>query len=98
MILHLVFFRWNADVADEDLQRLTALLREMAGELPMLRSYECGPNLRMRPSDVDYAVVAGVDDEAALASYLDSDAHRRVYDALLGRMLRDRSAVQLHVP
>lgn len=98
MILHLVFFRWNDDVTDDDVTRLTTMLREMAHELPMLRSYECGANLRMRPSDVDYAVVAAVDDEAALGEYLDSEAHRRIYDALLGRMLRDRSAAQLLVP
>lgn len=95
MILHLAFFRWNDDVSDDDVARLTRMLRDMAAELPMLRAYECGPNLRLRPGDVDYAVVATVDDEDALAEYLDSDAHRRIYDALLGRMLRDRSAVQL---
>jgi len=98
MILHLVFFRWNDDVTDDDVTRLTSMLREMAQELPMLRSYECGANLRIRPSDVDYAVSAAVDDEGALDAYLDSEAHRRIYDALLGRMLRDRSAAQLRVP
>ncbi len=95
MILHLVFFSWNDDVTDDDVAQLTVMLRSMSEELPMLRSYECGANLRVRPSDVDYAVAATVDDETSLAEYLDSDAHRRIYDALLGRMLRDRSAAQL---
>lgn len=97
MILHLVFFRWQDGVTDEDVERLSGMLRDMAASLPMLRSYECGANLRVRPSDVDYAVAASVDDEEDLAAYLDSDAHRRVHEAMLQRMVRDRSSAQLHI-
>jgi Stress responsive A/B Barrel Domain len=97
MILHLAFFSWNEDVTAEEVAELTSALRDMAAALPMLRSYECGENLRVRPSDVDYAVAAVVDDEEALRAYLDSEGHKVVYDRLLGRMIATRAAAQLRV-
>ena len=97
MILHLAFFRFKEEVTAADVAELTAGLKEMASQLPMLRSYECGDNLRVRPSDVDYAVAAVVDDTPALEAYLDSEAHKAVYDRLLGRMIDTRAAAQLEV-
>jgi hypothetical protein len=97
MILHMAFFTWNPDVTASDVADLTAELRAMAGALPMLHSYECGDNLRLRPSDVDYAVAAVVEDAAGLEAYLDSDSHKSVYDRILGRMIATRAAAQLEV-
>jgi hypothetical protein len=69
----------------------------MAAGIPELRGYHAGPNLRLRPSDADYAVSAVVDDEAGLTAYLDSDAHKAVYDAILGRLVEKRQAAQLDI-
>lgn len=97
MILHLALFTWRDDVTDEDVAELTTQLRAMVPEVPALRSYECGPNLRVRPSPADYGVAALVDDADGLAAYLDSAAHQAVYERLLGRMIAERQAVQLEV-
>ncbi|GAA1966407.1 Dabb family protein [Microbacterium deminutum] len=97
MILHLAMFTWKDDVTAADVAELTAQLESMAAGIPALRQYHCGENLRLRPSDADYAVAAMVDDEAGLAAYLDSDAHQAVYDRLLGRMIERRQAAQLDV-
>lgn len=97
MILHLALFTWRPEVTPEDVAELTRELNEMAAGIHALRQYHCGENLRLRPSDADYAVAAIVDDEAGLAAYLDSDAHRGVYDRLLGRMIAHRQAAQLAV-
>jgi hypothetical protein len=97
MILHLALFTWREDVTEADVQELTAQLTAMAAEIPELRRYECGANLRVRPSPADYAVAAVVDDEAALAAYLDSEAHRLVYERILGRMIAERQAAQLEI-
>lgn len=97
MILHMAFFTWKADVTAVEIAELTKQLRAMAEQVPELRSYECGDNLRVRPSDVDYAVAAVVADASALEAYLDSDAHKAVYDRLLGRMIATRAAAQLEV-
>lgn len=98
MIMHTASFTWVDAVTDDDVTRLTAALTEMAAEIPQLRSYVAGPNLRVRPSDVDYAVVALVDDAAALTAYLDHPAHLAVYQNHMGWMLATRHAAQLEVP
>ena len=95
MILHLAAFTWKDDVTADDIAEVTSQLREMAAQLPELRSYHCGPNLRVRPSPADFGVAAVVEDERALEAYLDSPAHAAVYERLLGRMIADRVAVQL---
>jgi hypothetical protein len=97
MILHLAMFTWRDDVTAADVADLTAQLEAMAAGIPELRRYHCGQNLRLRPSDADYAVAAMVDDEAGLTAYLDSDAHKAVYDRLLGRMIERRQAAQLEI-
>lgn len=95
MILHLAAFTWKDDVTPEDVAELTVQLRAMAAQIPELRTYHCGENLRVRPSPADYGVAAIVEDTRALEAYLDSSAHAAVYERLLGRMIADRVAVQL---
>jgi hypothetical protein len=97
MILHLALFTWRDDVTPDDVAELTRQLTDMAGGIPALRRYHCGENLRLRPSDADYAVAAMVDDADGLAAYLDSDAHKAVYDRILGRMIASRQAAQLDI-
>jgi hypothetical protein len=95
MILHQVAFTWRESVTDDDVRALTAALTEMATQIPSIRSYVAATNLRVRPSDVDYAIAAIVDDEAGLAGYLDHPAHLAVYESHLGPMLASRHASQL---
>ena len=97
MILHLASFRWKGDVTPDDVAGLTDALRAMAAGIPELRSYLCGESLRLRPGGADFGVAAIVDDEAGLSAYLDSAAHADVYERYLGRMIAERSAVQLPV-
>ena len=98
MILHAALFTWRPEVDPEEVEALTGALEEMAAALPVLRGYRCGTNMRLRPSPADYAVLALVADEDALATYLDSPEHAAVYDAYLSRMIESRQAVQLDVP
>lgn len=96
MILHLASFRWKDEVTPADVAAVTESLQVMATGIPELRSYVCGENLRLRPG-ADFGVTAIVDDEAGLSADLDSAGHRRVYEEFLGRMIAERSAVQLEV-
>ncbi|WP_442576569.1 Dabb family protein [Microbacterium sp. F51-2R] len=97
MIQHLALFTFKTGTTDDEIAELTRQLTEMAAGIPELRGYHAGPNLRLRPSDADYAVSAVVDDEAGLTAYLDSDAHKAVYDAILGRLVERRQAAQLDI-
>jgi hypothetical protein len=96
MILHIAVFTWNDDVTDADVDALTEALQTMAAGIPELKSYIAGTNLRLRPGG-DYGVAAVVEDEAALATYLDSAAHQQVYDDHLGKMIATRIAAQLPI-
>ena len=97
MILHLATFRWKDDVTSDDVAELTRQLIDMAAGTPEIKSYRCGESLRLRPGGADFGVAAIVEDQAGLDAYLDSDAHKAVYEALLGRMIAERGAVQLTV-
>lgn len=97
MILHLATFRWKEDVTPADIDALTVALTEMAGAIPEIRSYAAGANLHLRPEGWDYGVAAIVADSAALDAYLDHEAHRAVYRDFIGRMLAERTAVQLPI-
>jgi len=97
MIQHLALFTFVPGTTQDDIAELTRQLTEMAAGIPELRGYHAGPNLRLRPSDADYAVSAVVDDEAGLSAYLDSAAHKAVYDRILGRLVERRQAAQLDI-
>lgn len=97
MILHLAVFHWNEDVTPADVDGVTAALTEMAAGLPVLRGYRAGANLGLRPGGGDYGVAALVDDGAALDAYMDSEVHKAVYSQWLGRMIAERTAVQIAV-
>ena len=97
MILHIASFRWKDDVTEADVAALTDALRVMAAGIPEIASYAAGPNLHLRPGGADYGVAAIVADAAGLDAYLDHPEHKAVYDRFLGRMIAERSAVQLPV-
>jgi hypothetical protein len=95
MILHIAAFRWKDDVTEADVAELTAALADMATGIPEIKSYTAGPNLHLRPGGSDYGVAAVLDDAEGLDTYLDHPAHLAVYEKYIGRMLSERSAVQL---
>lgn len=97
MILHIAQFTWKPEVTEEDVVALTAALTGMAAQIPSIRSYTAGTNLRLRPSATDYAVAAIVDDEEGLAAYLDHPLHAAVYEKHLGWMIAERAAAQLPI-
>ena len=96
-VMHIASFRWNADVTEGDVAALTAALHAMRAEIPEIRSYIAAPNLHLRPAGADYGVAVIVDDAAALDTYLDHPLHKAVYDDYLGRMIAERSAVQMPI-
>ena len=88
MILHLALFTWRDDVTADDVAELTAQLRGDGRRHPGTAQL----SLRREPAAAAErrrlrAWRPIVDDEAGLAAYLDSAAHKTVYDQLLGRMI-----------
>lgn len=97
MILHIAAFRWKDEVTEADVEALTQALESMARDLPQIRSYAAGPNLHLRPAGADYGVAAVLEDAADLDAYLDHPSHKAIYEQFLGRMLAERTAVQLPI-
>lgn len=95
MIVHLASFVWKEGTTPEQVAGVTAALYAMARDVPELRFYLCGENLRLRPAGADFGVLALVDDQAGLDAYLDSDAHARVQNEWLSVMVANRQAAQL---
>ncbi|MFC5503153.1 Dabb family protein [Lysinimonas soli] len=95
MIVHLASFVWKDGTSPEQVAGVTAALYEMAREVPQLRFYLCGENLRLRPAGADFGVLALVDDPAGLDAYLDGEAHQRVQREWLSTMVASRQAAQL---
>ena len=95
MIVHLATFVWKEGTTPEQVAGVTAALNEMARELPELRFYLCGENLRFRANGADFGVLALLDDPAGLEAYLDSEAHSRVQREWLSTMTASRQAAQL---
>ncbi len=96
-VLHIASFRWKPEVTEADVTALTAALYEMRASIPEIRSYVAETNLHLRPGGADYGVAAIVDDQAGLDAYLDHPLHLAVYERYLGRMIGERSAVQLPI-
>jgi len=81
-----------ADDCDVD-----ALLEALAGlpaAIPELRRYAVGRDLGISEGNATVAVVADVDDEAAIAAYRDHPAHRAVLDQRIKPWLVSRAAIQ----
>jgi hypothetical protein len=95
VIAHAVAFTWTPETTEADVAGVTVALGAMAAALPFLVSYECGPNLRLRPSEADFGVLAVVRDAADLERYLDGPEHAEVQRAWLGRMIARRVSMQL---
>ncbi|MBO9578352.1 MAG: Dabb family protein [Microbacteriaceae bacterium] len=96
-VLHIASFRWKPEVTEADVEAMTAALLEMRAQIPEIKSYVASSNLHLRPAGADYGVAAIVDDQAGLDAYLDHPLHKAAYDQHLGRMIAERSAVQLPI-
>ena len=97
MILHIAQFVWKPEVTEADVEAVRAALLQMAAQIPQITSYQAAPNLRIRPSDTDFACAAIVADEDDLITYLDHPLHKAVYADFLGPMIAQRSAAQLPI-
>jgi hypothetical protein len=97
VVLHIATFRWKDEVDDDDVAGLTSALHAMADGIPEILSYVAQPNLHLRPGGSDYGVAAVLPDRAAVDAYLDHPQHLAVYERFLGRMIAERSAVQLSI-
>jgi hypothetical protein len=95
VLLHMAIFEWHDGVTDDDVAGFASDIHAMAAALPEIQHYFCGPSQRIRPGIGDFAIVAFVDDEAALDRYLDHPLHEAAVKQWTSHMVRNRYSLQL---
>lgn len=77
MIRHIVLFRTNEGTSKEQVQDACSRLEALVGVIPGLRSLKADPDLGVE-GNVDFGLVAELDDRAALDVFSTDPAHLEV--------------------
>ena len=94
MIRHVVVFRWNDSVTDEQLVTLSAALDALPTAIAEIVSYRHGRDVGLAPTNDDYAITADFASVEDFAVYRDHPAHQRfIAEHITGRVA-ERVAVQ----
>ncbi|KAI8865910.1 stress responsive alpha-beta barrel domain-containing protein [Ramicandelaber brevisporus] len=83
-LLHLVLFKWKADVDSATVDALIADLNKLQTLIPFVKSSRAGANVSpARAKGFTHALTVELDDEAALQAYSDHPAHMDVLKTIL---------------
>ena len=94
MIRHVVMFRWNDSVTDEQLAEVSAGLDALPGAIAEIVAYRHGPDLGLAPTNSDYTITADFATVEDFATYRDHPEHQRfIAEQITGRVA-ERVAVQ----
>lgn len=91
---HVVMFRWNDTVDDDQLTAITAALTTLPGLIPEIAEYRFGADAGLNEGNFDFTVVA---DFASVDDYLvyrDHPAHRAMIADHVTGHVATRAAVQ----
>ena len=94
MIRHCVTFRFGPEATPEAVEALVAALGALPDAIAEIRDYRFGPDLGLRETNADFAVVADFEDESAFRTYATHPAHVTVIDELVSPIVVERNAVQ----
>ena len=94
MIRHVVMFRWNESVTDEQLDAMSAALDALPAAIAEIVSYRHGRDLGLAPANSDYSITADFANVDDFAVYRDHPEHQRfIAEHITGRVA-ERVAVQ----
>ena len=94
MIRHVVMFRWNDSVTDEQVVAMSAALDALPAAIPEIVAYRHGPDLGLAPTNSDYTITADFATVEDFATYPDHPEHQRfIAEQITGRVA-ERVAVQ----
>ena len=94
MILHAVMFTWKDGVTSEQVAAVSAAVAALRGAIPGLLSIQGAPDLRLRPGNPDYLLVATFADEAAWRGYQAHPRHKALLAEQIDPILSHRQAMQ----
>ncbi len=94
MILHAVMFTWKSDVTPRQVDEVITALHALRGSIPGLISIQAAPDLRLRPGNPDFLVVATFEDEQAWHVYQAHPRHKAVVTDMIEPILSHRQSMQ----
>lgn len=80
MIEHIVLFRWKPGATDAQVAGAMEALRGLKDQIAGIVTLECGVDFSGRAQGYTHALVARLEDRAALAAYGPHPAHRAVVE------------------
>ncbi len=95
MLRHVALFRWKPGTTDEQVAAVKDALEALPAQVPTIRSYAVGPDLRLGEDRWDFAVVASFEDARGYQAYVDHPAHQAVATELIAPIKADRAHVQI---
>ena len=95
MILHAVMFTWKSGVTPQQVDQVTAAIHALRGAVPGLVSVQGTPDLRLRPGNPDYLLVATFENEDAWREYQAHPLHRALLAELIEPFAASRQAMQV---
>lgn len=95
MIRHVALFRWVEGTTPEQVKAVVDALEALPAQIPTIRSYAVGPDLRLGEDRWDFAVVAGFEDARGYHGYVDHPAHREVTEQVIAPIRAERAHVQI---
>ncbi len=78
MITHLVFFKFNPDVSEADIQQLADGLGSLPQQIEEIREFRFGADVIRSERSYDFGLVSSFDDLDALQRYQVHPEHQKV--------------------
>lgn len=97
MIRHTAMFRWVDGTTDAQVAAVTDALRALPPQIPSIKAYAAGPDLRLGDDRWDFAVIADFEDGAGYQAYADHPAHQAVATQLVAPIRAERVHVQIQL-
>jgi hypothetical protein len=97
MIRHVVLLSWNEKCTDDAVRAVTAGLAALPSQIPEIRSYQFGPDLRTNKRNADYVLVADFENEADYGVYVEHPAHVDFMKTLAAPILESFRAAQFEL-
>lgn len=94
MILHAVMFTWRSGVTPQQVDELNSAVHALRGAIPGLLSIQGAPDLRLRPGNPDYLLVATFEDEDAWHAYQAHPLHKALVADVIQPLQSHRQSMQ----
>lgn len=92
MITHVVFFRWNNSIPEEQLDNIESALGTLPGLVPSIKTYKFGSDVG--DNDMDFAVVATFDSLEHWRDYNNHPEHEAIRATYIRPWIAERQMIQ----